>query len=527
MFTEPSIRRAIQHLTANGDTDIFPRLPELKFFSDQEDEVTQAILRMNAGQYQPVSSVEVLTPKSRLGFRIGHQLCATDILFYTAATIEAAQGVEDIRVRASGDVAFSYRYDPAGEEGRLFLRERSYHDWLRSLTNFGGETLFGGNPEIVETDISDFYSRIYFHRVENLLNDADAPCASKDAIKRIIQTCRARQSFGLPVGSSASRLLAEGVLADTDQMLTRLGVTTTRYVDDFKIIANGRQNAHSVLCRLAEYLMVTEGLSLNPSKTKITDLAQMHASSSGRLDDVFSPAEMTAMQVFLRQSYGGEEEEDGDDVAALNPFLTGAQLLDRLDELSRRDGDLPSQKVILRMLRHVAIFDPLRLLNDHATLAYYLPRDFSLAIASACRFGVFLDKSAVAERIFHLLSTPPICELAFARLWLLNLFVCGALPPDQRVVDGYPTARPNALEERQLVFVRALLGDRAYFRERRGQLGQVGEWIKPALLIGARCLPADEYLAWLDVAIPQTADPLARAFKAWLRDRRELPAILE
>lgn len=526
MFTEASIRRAIQHLNANGDTDLFPKLPELKFFADKEDEVTQAILQLNIGQYQPVSSVEVLTPKSRLGFRIGHQLSATDILFYTAATIEAAEGIEHLRERASGDVAFSYRYDPAGEDGRIFKRERSYHDWLRSLSTFGGDPLFGRNQETVETDISDFYSRIYFHRVENILNEAEAGNNSTDAIKKIIQTCRARQSFGLPVGSSASRLLAEGVLSDTDQMLRRIGVSATRYVDDFKIIASGRENSHSVLCRLAEHLMVTEGLSLNPSKTKLSNLAQLQASTSSRLDDVFSPAELNGLQAFLRQSYGGEEEEEGDDIAAVNPFLTGPQLLDRLDELSRREGDLASQKVILRMLRRVALFDPNRLLNDHASLAYHLPRDFALAIGQACTIGAVLDKAALAERILQLLATPPICELAFARLWLLNLFVCGALPPDQRILDRYPAARPNALEERQLVFVRALLGDRAYFRAQRGQLGQVGDWIKPAILIGARCLPADEYRAWLDVAMPQVPDPLGRAFKSWLRDRRELSEVL-
>jgi hypothetical protein len=232
------------------------------------------------------------------------------------------------------------------------------------------------------------------------------------------------------------------------------------------------------------------------------------------------------MQAFLRQSYGGEEDEDGDDIATVNPFLTGDQLLDRLDELSRRDSDLSSQKVILRILRRVAIFDPHRLLRDHASLAYYLPRDFSLALVSACNVDADLDKNALAQRVLELLSTPPICELALARLWLINIFVCGALPSHQDIINGYPVARPNTLEERQLIFIRALLGDRAYFRAQRGQLGGVGDWIKPAILIGARCLPADEYRAWLDVAIPQVADPLGRAFKAWLRERPDLATVL-
>ena len=58
-------------------------------------------------------------------------------------------------------------------------------------------------PAIV-TDISDFYQRIYFHRIENVLEDAGCPKGPADLVKKIIKTTRARQSYGLPVGSAAS-----------------------------------------------------------------------------------------------------------------------------------------------------------------------------------------------------------------------------------------------------------------------------------------------------------------------------------
>jgi len=69
------------------------------------------------------------------------------------------------------------------------------------LKEFGatGDGLFGTSP-VLETDIADFYQRIYFHRVENLLNDAGASRESYTLIKKIIQVCRSKQSFGLPVG---------------------------------------------------------------------------------------------------------------------------------------------------------------------------------------------------------------------------------------------------------------------------------------------------------------------------------------
>ncbi len=120
MLSDASVRRAVKHLAAAGDTDLFPLLPEARFFSDHTDVVANLVASMNPGNYDPISSMEVLTPKSALGFRIGHQLTAADSLIYTAAVIESAEGIENIRRATSGDAAFAYRYDPAGEE-RLFL----------------------------------------------------------------------------------------------------------------------------------------------------------------------------------------------------------------------------------------------------------------------------------------------------------------------------------------------------------------------------------------------------------------------
>ena len=283
MLSEKSVRRAVQHITSAGDTDLFPPLPEARFFNDEADAIAGLVGKLNMGQYDPVSSVEVLTPKSSLGFRIGHQLTAVDSLLFTAAVIENADGIEEIRQKTSGDSAFAFRYDPDGEE-RLFRQNRSYHDWLDHLTTFAADGLFGDSKPVLETDIADFYQRIYLHRVENLLNDAGANKQSHGLIKKIIQVCRSKQSFGLPVGSSASRLLAEGVLCDTDKMLLDLGVSMSRYVDDYRIVATPRFNTHTILCKLAEHLMVTEGLSHNVAKTRIVDTAAVRSSAEASPD---------------------------------------------------------------------------------------------------------------------------------------------------------------------------------------------------------------------------------------------------
>lgn len=525
MITEVAIRRAIEHLNVVGDTDLFPRLPEAAIFAACEDEVVAELGRQNLGSYNPVGSVEMLVPKSELGFRIGHQLTATDTLVYTAAVIENAESIEQHRRETSADAAFSYRYDPDGG-ARLFKINRGYHDWMVHLSTFGQEDPLIDARPVLATDIADYYQRIYFHRIEAILEDVGASRSSAGAIKKIIQVCRSKQSFGLPVGSSASRLLAEGLLCDTDKMLRDMGLEVTRFVDDYRIVGSEQHNTHTILCRLAEYLMVTEGLSLNVGKTKVTDTKKLQSETSSRLDDVFTSAEMRGIVQRMNAAYSDEEIEDEDDNGVPdNPFLDGDDLLERLDELKRRGAaDFSSRKAVLRVLRRVGDFDALRLLRTHRELAYHLPRDFSRAIQATVKVASE-DRTEIEAAVWDLLRSPPISELSIARLWLLNLYSFGTLPVDRKLLD-MENRQTSVLEERQFIFIRARLNDRAYFRDKKTRLGQFGEWQKQALLIGASCLPKDEYKHWIDIAVRQMTDPFAKIFGTWLKSGQDLNKLL-
>ena len=142
-----------------------------------------------------------------------------------------------------------------------------------------------------------------------------------------------------------------------------------------------------------------------------------------------------------------DEDVDEDDPGAVNPFITGDNLLDRLDDLRRRSADLNSRKAVLKVLRRASVsFDPHRLIRDHADLAYYLPRDFCRALTAACRLPM-LDLPDLALQVYGLLISPPISELPVARAWLLNLYALGTLPANRRIIADYPASR-TALEER-------------------------------------------------------------------------------
>ena len=263
-----SVERAILHLSTLGDTDIFPTPFEYRFYVDESQKVVSRLTSMDLSSHTPNSAFECLSPKGGLSFRIAHQLFPIDCLLYTAAVIQIAPKFEMEKL-PSDNGPFAYRFIEDDDNPRLFAKSSNYHDWMLHLKEmYDSEEAFSDIKYVIETDISDFYARIYFHRLEHIFDDIEAPNKIRKLIEGIIKATRARQSYGLPVGSSASRILAEALLVDSDKMIVRESERYSRYVDDFRIIVDSRAVLHSVLCKLAEHLMLTEGLSLNAGKTR-------------------------------------------------------------------------------------------------------------------------------------------------------------------------------------------------------------------------------------------------------------------
>lgn len=514
MISEASVRRAINHLGSFGDTDLFPRLPEMRCFLERPGTIAKDCERLNIGQYTPVSVIETLTPKSWLGFRIAHQLAAADNVIYLAALLDCAPYLEAARLPKDDNEAFAYRF-AEGESIRVFEPARSYHQWLAYLSYFGGpENPFAEDRPAIVTDISDFYQRIYFHRIENVLQDSGCPKGPSDLVQKVIKTTRARQSYGLPVGTTASRLLAECLLNDTDMLLKNMGVKFSRYIDDFRIAVPSEMEAHSILCKLAEHLMVTEGLSLNVTKTRMTSVKEIRRSSRARLQDVFTTAEMEQVHAFITLAYGDDDQPKDEDIAR---SLSAEFLLKKLDEIGDKKGiDLSIFKALLRALRFLPGIDAIRLLEKHADLLYYVPREFCLVLSAASKEESFATET-VRARVMELLGMPPYSDLAYVRSWLLYLFVDGTLPVNAADWHSYDFNR-SVIERRSRFFFRGLANDRAFFRAQKTQLGSLSEWEKPAALMAGMCLPFDEYKHWLADAVRQLASPFAATYTAWLKD---------
>lgn len=261
-----SIKRAIQHIATFGDTDVFPHPIETSLLVEREEAIARELSQLNLDNFEPAQAIETISPKSRWGFRIVHQLPLLETLLFTAAAIEVGADLENIKRPLSEFGPFGYRFDAGKREASLFIPDRSYKDWLKWQKK---QLDFSSYKYVVATDIADFYQRIYFHRIENILDVATDQKGVKSFIEKAIKQIRGRQSYGIPVGGSASRIFAEAVLSDADSALADEGFIFTRFVDDYRIFLKADQVPYAALAFLADHLATTEGLSLNAQKTKV------------------------------------------------------------------------------------------------------------------------------------------------------------------------------------------------------------------------------------------------------------------
>ena len=164
---------------------------------------------------------------------------------------------------------FSYRFLP-NEKGDLF---DSAYNYTAFKTYVKQQAKKENVKVVVMTDIANFYDRINLHRIESvLLSLRGIEKKQVNLINEILLFWANRDSYGLPVGSNASRILAEAALIEVDNYLISKKINFCRFVDDYRIFAPDAATAHHWLAILVERLN-KEGLFLNSNKTNLFDVS--------------------------------------------------------------------------------------------------------------------------------------------------------------------------------------------------------------------------------------------------------------
>ena len=267
-------KRAAVDIGAHGDNDTLPFDIDSRFIKEKKNEIAQLAftyfseLEKNTKKHVKneietlqIFSERLLVPTGSAGFRITTKLSPFWNVYFNGLGVAIAEKHEKNRSIS----AHSYRYIPEGDG--LFDRDRSWRAYREKTLE--DEALEKEGAVVVQTDISSFYEHIYHHRLENSLDDL-FPESSTIAtqIDRLLNKFTSGRSFGLPVGGQCSRILAELLMSNIDQMLNDAGVIWHRYVDDFTLITKSQEDAYKALSTLS-HALADYGLSLNRTKTTI------------------------------------------------------------------------------------------------------------------------------------------------------------------------------------------------------------------------------------------------------------------
>ena len=293
MKNSKAVAIAIANVRKEGTTDVFPRPFEIDLLNEENvrnaisNEVVQRLNKIDAefaahparrdyGKALETLSLHslqhVLLPKSeQFDFRKCALVHPVDEIKFLALVLPFADAFETKRPPPRKNRVFSYRYKPEG--GQLFdprynlTRFREYTRSQQALKKV---------KVIVQCDISNFYDRLNLHRLESCLLSMPFPKARVKLLNEVLLFWSNRDSYGLPVGSNASRILAEIALHEIDAHLLSHGVEFCRFVDDYRMFARDAKQAHYWLSLLIHRLS-SEGLTLNHSKTNIQEAKKKEA----------------------------------------------------------------------------------------------------------------------------------------------------------------------------------------------------------------------------------------------------------
>lgn len=266
------VRIAINNIIKEGLTDIFDKPFELDLLKNEIfikkiiDETVQNIKSNSLATFKFSEINTYLMPKNHaFSFRKCALIQPIDTIKYFTLVLLLAKTIEKHRIAPSKKKVFSYRYKYDKNTGFIF--NTNY-----TLTSFRHQTKFLSHLKttsiIVSCDIANFYERLNLHRLENSLLSIGCDKKIVALINELLLFWSGRDSYGLPVGSNASRILAEASLIGVDNYLESNNIKFIRFVDDYKLFAKDANEAHYWLSLLIDRLD-QEGLSINMHKTKI------------------------------------------------------------------------------------------------------------------------------------------------------------------------------------------------------------------------------------------------------------------
>lgn len=515
-LSQKTIEWALEHLKKYNDTDIFHKPFELDAIHFGKDQFIKDLSSRNILEYKTRPYRRCLVPKQRYGFRLATQLDPIDTIFYLCLILEAGEKMEKARLASNKNISFSYRFLPDSTDFRIFDKSIGYVEFQK----YSGELAKQYNYVAV-TDIADFYPRIYHHRLENALNASlrDLPNHAK-AIKSLVHNWSQSVSYGIPVGSAPSRLLADLVIDDVDRLLLSEGIIFTRFVDDYRIFSKTRQEAYKNLSKLANALYDTQhGLTLQAQKTKILTSEEfikdiLETAHKKEIDSLSSRFREILSDLGLDDPYESFNMDDlSDDQKKSLQSLNLEALLN--EQISKEEFDIPLTKFLINRIGRLKYTNALRkLMNNIDSLHPVLPE----IIRYVAEIGEGLSPSTrerVGDHLLKKLEDSVLSNLEFNRMQIMSLFAGSNSWGNSEKFAKYFNTESGAFFRRTVLLAIGKAGHDWWIRTKKLDIDQMSPWDRRAYLFAASCLPKDEKNHWFRVISKSRSDLLDTFIIDW------------
>jgi hypothetical protein len=411
--------------------------------------------------------------------------------------IDLANQIEERRLPIDDGVVFSYRYKWSDAENKLF-RDITWNDFRRRCMVLSEAAGF-----VVLTDISDFYPRIYHHRIENELNRLPSPGDTPARIMALLSAFSRNVSYGLPIGGPASRILSELALNAPDRHLRANRIQFCRYADDYALFCKSRSDAYSALVLLSQKLF-NEGLVLQKTKTRIVSTSEFYETCKA-LDPQCEATtdEQKLLNISIR--YDPYSETAQEDYEALVAAVAEVNVVDILaKEVNKTAIDTTVTKQALNALRALKPYEQagtLMMLLDKDNLDVLSPAFVTLMRAVRGTYDTLPDersRGAIDEALVRIYDNHEhILKVEVNLAYYLQALVKRHSPRKEEILVEVYDRRPSPILRRIIISAMGNWGCHYWLSDLKNRYGSLHEWEKRAVILASYFL-TDEGKHWRD-----------------------------
>jgi len=516
---------AIENIIRYGDTDIFPYPIERLIFKDKRDEIIK-LLESIYGSFDeligqmPLEYEKLLNTVGYTGFRQGTQIDPIWNAYLLGLVIYIGNDIEKARISPANNNVFSYRFKPEVEECSLFDKD---YGWLAFQTHSIKQAKIF--KFVLTCDISDFYPRVYHHRLENALKKATKRSEVIKQIKYLLNGLSGGVSYGLPIGGPAARLLSELLLNRTDRLLVSSGITFCRFVDDYHIFGNSKEEIYRSLVSLSEALLNNEGLTIQKTKTRILTSSEFLETSTFSDINIPEDGEEKSKRDFLKIHihYDPYSDTAEDDYKALRDELGKFDIVGMLaSEMQKTRVQEGLTRKLIKAIAHIderAKNPAVLSLLDNLHVLYPIFTTVMILLVS-----IIEDlKEETKERIFSKLrelleSKSYICQvpvnLAFG---IRVLSYDNSDETDTALINVY-SETTSMIIKKDIILILAKHNADYWISNQLKHFNTTSPWEKRALLISSYILE-DEGKEWRK-RIKTTLSPFDKLVLGWASDNK-------